>query len=101
GELGQDAAEVLARIGFDVAGWSRTRKHVEGIKSYAGEPELRDFLARTDILVVLIPLTPETDGILDRKLFSGLARNGRLEAPVLINAGRGGLQNEADILSCL
>lgn len=101
GELGQDAAEVLARIGFDVAGWSRTRKHVEGIKSYAGESELSSFLARTDILVALIPLTPDTEGILDRKLFKGLARNGRLGAPVLINAGRGGLQNEADILACL
>lgn len=101
GELGQDAAEVLARIGFDVAGWSRARKHVDGIKSYAGESELSAFLARTDILVVLMPLTPETEGILNRKLFKGLARNGRLGAPVLINAGRGGLQNEADILACL
>jgi len=101
GELGQDAAEVLDRIGFDVAGWSRTRKHVEGIKSYAGDSELSAFLARTDILVVLMPLTLETTGILNRKLFKGLARNGRLGAPVLINAGRGGLQNEADILACL
>jgi glyoxylate/hydroxypyruvate reductase A len=101
GELGQDAAEVLARIGFDVAGWSRTRKHVDGIRSYAGEAEFAAFLARTDILVVLMPLTPATDGILDRKLFQGLARDGRLDAPVLINAGRGGLQNEADILACL
>lgn len=101
GELGQDAAEVLARIGFDVAGWSRTRKHVDGIKSYAGEDELHAFLARTDILVALMPLTPETEGVLNRKLFKGLARNGRLGAPVLINAGRGGLQNEADILACL
>lgn len=101
GELGQDAAEVLARIGFDVAGWSRTRKHLDGITSYAGESELGAFLARTDILVALIPLTPETEGVLDRKLFKGLARNGKLGAPVLINAGRGGLQNEADILACL
>ncbi|MGE0767069.1 MAG: 2-hydroxyacid dehydrogenase [Hyphomicrobiaceae bacterium] len=101
GELGQDAAEVLARIGFDVAGWSRTRKHLDGIRSYAGEAELGAFLARTDILVALMPLTPETEGILDARLFKGLARNGRLGAPVIINAGRGGLQNEADILACL
>ncbi|MEZ5816904.1 MAG: glyoxylate/hydroxypyruvate reductase A [Hyphomicrobiaceae bacterium] len=101
GELGQDAAEVLARIGFDVAGWSRTRKHVEGIRSFAGGAELAAFLARTDILVVLMPLTHETQDILNRKLFAGLARDGRLGAPVLINAGRGGLQNEADILACL
>lgn len=101
GELGQDAAEVLARIGFDVAGWSRSRKDVPGVRSFAGASELGSFLARTDILVVLVPLTPETEGILDRKLFECLARDGRLGAPVLINAGRGGLQNEADILSCL
>ncbi len=101
GELGQDAAEVLARIGFDVAGWSRTPKQVAGVRSFAGESELPAFLARTDILVCLLPLTPGTKGILNRKLFSSLARDGRLGAPVLINAGRGGLQVEADILSCL
>ncbi len=101
GELGCDAAEVLTRIGFDVAGWSRTRKSVPGVRSYAGSEELDAFLGRTDILVALVPLTPETDGILNRSLFERLARDGRLEAPVLINAGRGGLQVEADILSCL
>lgn len=101
GELGQDAAEVLTRIGFDVAGWSRTRKSVAGITSFAGQPELAPFLARTDILVALVPLTPDTEGILSRRLFEGLARDGRLGAPVLINAGRGGLQNEADLLACL
>lgn len=101
GELGQDAAEVLVRIGFDVAGWSRTRKSVAGVTSFAGEAELAPFLARTDILVALVPLTSDTEGILNRKLFTGLARDGRLGAPVLINAGRGGLQDEADILSCL
>ncbi|MBS0243924.1 MAG: glyoxylate/hydroxypyruvate reductase A [Proteobacteria bacterium] len=101
GELGSDAAEVLARIGFDVAGWSRSRKTVPGVKSYAGAGELDAFLARTDILVALIPLTKDTEGILDRNLFAKLARNGVLGAPVLINAGRGGLQNEAAILACL
>ncbi len=101
GELGADAAEVLKRIGFDVAGWSRRRKAVPGIRSFAGADELPAFLARTDILVALIPLTPDTSGILNRKLFAGLARDGVLGAPVLINAGRGGLQNESDILSCL
>ena len=101
GELGSDAAEVLRRIGFDVAGWSRTRKSVRGVTSFAGQSELAAFLARTDILVALVPLTPDTEGILNRRLFEGLARDGRLGAPVVINAGRGGLQNEADIVSCL
>ena len=101
GELGSDAADVLLRIGFDVAGWSRARKSVPGVRSFAGRDELPAFLARTDILVALVPLTPDTEGMLNRDLFKGLARDGRLGAPVLINAGRGGLQNEADILACL
>lgn len=101
GELGQDAAEVLVRIGFDVAGWSRSPKSVAGVRSFHGQDGLAPFLARTDILVALVPLTPDTAGILNRRLFEGLARDGRLGAPVVINAGRGGLQVEADILSCL
>jgi glyoxylate/hydroxypyruvate reductase A len=101
GELGRDAALVLQRIGFQVAGWSRSRKSLPGIVSYAGADELSDFLARTDILVALVPLTPDTRGILNRELFQKLARDGALGGPVLINAGRGGLQVEADILACL
>ncbi len=59
------------------------------------------FLRRTDILVCLLPLTPDTRHILDRGLFAQLNRNSPMGAPVLINAGRGGLQNEGDILQCL
>lgn len=101
GVIGGDAAEVLARIGFDVAGWSRGRKDIPGIECFAGEGEFEAFLRRTDILVCILPLTPQTKGILNRKTFSMLARDGRLGGPVIINAGRGGLQVEADILSCL
>lgn len=101
GVLGGDAARKLAVLGFDVAGWSRSPKTVDGIRSYSGEAGLDAFLARTDILVCLLPLTPATRGILNRPLFSGLARDGRLGGPALINAGRGGLQVEADILACL
>ncbi|MFM9939110.1 MAG: 2-hydroxyacid dehydrogenase [Hyphomicrobiaceae bacterium] len=101
GELGRDAAEVLTRIGFQVAGWSRERKSVPGVQSFAGAGELPAFLGRTDILVALVPLTPDTDGILNRNLCLQLARDGVLGAPVLINAGRGGLQNEDDLLACL
>ena len=59
------------------------------------------FLQRTDILVCLLPLTPDTRHILNRGLFSQLHRDSPMGAPVLINAGRGGLQNEKDILQCL
>lgn len=101
GVIGGDAAEVLARIGFKVAGWSQTRKDFPGIECFAGEGEFEAFLRRTDILVCILPLTPQTKGILNRKTFSMLARDGRLGGPVIINAGRGGLQVEADIVSCL
>jgi glyoxylate/hydroxypyruvate reductase A len=101
GTLGADAAEVLKRIGFRVAGWSRSARRIEGIECFHGEAQLAAFLARTDILVCLLPLTPDTRQILNRGLFAKLNRNGPIGAPVLINAGRGGLQNEADILSCL
>ncbi|MXQ11597.1 2-hydroxyacid dehydrogenase [Microvirga makkahensis] len=101
GVLGQDAAFKLKMMGFNVAGWSRTPKSVEGFKVYSGENEFDAFLARTDILIALVPLTPDTRGILNRSLFRKLARDGRLGGPILINAGRGGLQVESDILACL
>jgi glyoxylate/hydroxypyruvate reductase A len=101
GVLGQDSARKLKMMGFDVAGWSRTAKKVDGFEVYAGEEGLTAFLKRTDILIALMPLTPDTQGILDRSLFEKLARDGRLGGPILINAGRGKLQVEADILACL
>ena len=101
GTLGLNAAEVLARIGFRVAGWSRAPKRIDGIECFHGQEQLGAFLERTDILVCLLPLTVDTRHILKRGLFAKLNRNSPLGAPVLINAGRGGLQNEADILACL
>ncbi len=101
GVLGSDAARKLRILGFDVAGWSRTPKAEDGIKTYSGEQGLDGFLAHAQILVVLLPLTPDTKGVLDAALFKKLARDGYLGGPVLLNAGRGGLQVEADILRCL
>ncbi len=101
GVLGRDAAEVLARIGFDVAGWSNTPKSIAGIRCFSGAGEYATFLKRTDILVCLLPLTPATRRILDRRTFAQLARDGVLGGPVIINAGRGGLQVESDILAAL
>lgn len=101
GTLGADAVEALRRIGFRVAGWSRSARRIEGVECFHGEGQLAAFLQRTDILVCLLPLTPDTRHILHRGLFSKLNRSSPMGAPVLINAGRGGLQNEADILACL
>jgi glyoxylate/hydroxypyruvate reductase A len=101
GELGLDAAGKLKALGFDVAGWSRTKKPAQGFPGFHGPDGLNALLARTDILVCLLPLTPETRRLLSAKLFAKLARDGRLGGPFLINAGRGGLQVEADIVSAL
>ncbi|MEZ2408367.1 2-hydroxyacid dehydrogenase [Bosea sp. RCC_152_1] len=101
GELGLDAVAKLKIIGFDVAGWSRSPKSVEGLQTFSGEDGMKDFLARTDILVSLVPLTPETRGILNAGLFAGLAQDGRLGGPFLINPGRGGLQVADDIIAAL
>ena len=101
GVLGADAALKLQMMGFKVAGWSRSRKAIAGLECYAGESELGAFLARTDILVSLLPLTPETRGLIDRRLIGQLAKDGPLGGPVLVNAGRGGSQVESDILAAL
>ena len=101
GTLGADAANALKRLGFRVAGWSRSPKAIAGIDCFHGEEQIEPFLRRTDILVCLLPLTPETRHVLNRALFEKLNRSSPLGAPVLINAGRGGLQNEADILQSL
>jgi glyoxylate/hydroxypyruvate reductase A len=101
GELGRDAARKLAHIGFKVAGWSQSLKAEPGIDCYAGPRGLEAMLARTDILVALLPLTSATRGILNAGLFARLARDGRLGGPVLLNGGRGGLQVEADVVAAL
>jgi glyoxylate/hydroxypyruvate reductase A len=101
GTLGSNAAQALRHLGFRVSGWSRSARQIDGIECFHGRDQLDAFLRRTDILVCLLPLTPDTRHILNRGLFSKLNRNSPLGAAVLINAGRGGLQNEADILECL
>jgi glyoxylate/hydroxypyruvate reductase A len=101
GTLGANAADILRRLGFRASGWSRSSKKIEGVRCFYGVDGLDAFLRQTDILVCLLPLTSDTRHILNRDVFAKLSRNGPLGAPVLINAGRGGLQNEADILACL
>lgn len=104
GVLGSAAVAALKVFGYQLRGWSRSPKTLPGIPCYAGLSELDAFLADTDILAVLLPLTPDTHGILNRRLLGKLSRQGRdsrLPGPVLINAGRGGLQVDADILASL
>ena len=101
GVLGASAATALRHLGFRVSGWSRSAKDIDGIECFHGNDQIDAFLQRTNILVSLLPLTPDTQHILNRGLFAKLNRTSPLGGPVLINAGRGGLQNEADILACL
>lgn len=101
GELARACVGPLAGLGFRLAAWSRTPKTAEGIALFHGVAGLGPFLAATDILVALLPATPETEGILNSNLFGRLRRDGPLGAPALINAGRGSAQVEADILAAL
>ena len=101
GVLGQAAAKALADLGFGIAGWSRRPKDLPGIECHAGDGALDAFLSRTDILVCLLPLTDATRGILSMALFEKLGRNASLGGPVVINAGRGGLQIESDIVAAI
>lgn len=101
GVLGQDAAQRLRPLGFTLRSWSRTPKAVEGVEGFAGAERFDAFLAGTDILVNLLPLTPETTGILNYDTFRKL-RRGKLDGgPVIVNAARGGHQREADIVKAL
>ncbi len=96
GVLGRDAAAKLAAVGFDVAGWSRTTKDISGLTSFAGPDGLAPFLAHSEILVCVLPLTRATADILNRDTFAQLPGGA-----CLINAARGGHVVEADLLDAL
>jgi glyoxylate/hydroxypyruvate reductase A len=86
----------LVALGFDCAGWSRSQHAVDGVQCHAGADELPAFLARTDILVCLLPLTDSTRGFLDARLFSMLPKGAGL-----VHVGRGPHLVEADFLEAL
>ncbi|HET6467528.1 MAG TPA: glyoxylate/hydroxypyruvate reductase A [Geminicoccaceae bacterium] len=96
GTLGSDAAAVLGAQGFTVQGWSRTARTIAGVRTFAGGDGLNGFLADTDLLVCLLPLTPDTEGILGADLFARLPRGARL-----LNVGRGRHLVEQDLLDAL
>jgi len=101
GVLGQEAASRLKPLGFTLRSWSRTPKAVDGVEGFAGQEAFDTFLAGTDILVNLLPLTPETTGILNYGTFGKLRRDRLDGGPVIVNAARGGHQREADIVRAL
>ena len=96
GNLGADCARTLATIGFDVAGWARSAKSFEGVECYTGDAAKEGFLRRSEILVCMLPLTPETEGILNAELFNQLPKGAKI-----INVARGQHLVEADLLAAL
>ncbi len=96
GVLGAACAEKLRGFDFQVSGWSRRPKDHAGIESFHGADGLMPFLARSDILVCLLPLTTETEGILNAETFAALPRGA-----ALISAGRGKHVVEPDLLAAL
>src|SRR5690606_1760091 len=96
GQLGAHVARAVAALGYPVAGWARSPHTLQGVSTYAGDDQLGAFLARTRVLVNLLPLTPQTTGIID----AALLRQLRPEA-VVINIARGAHVVDADLLAAL
>ncbi|POF30931.1 2-hydroxyacid dehydrogenase [Roseibium marinum] len=96
GELGGCAARELARLGFDVRGWSRSEKKIDGVKTFNGMAALDGFLADSEISVVMLPATPETRQLLDANRLAQLPKGARL-----INVSRGEIIVEAALVEAL
>jgi len=96
GNLGIEAAHVLNSFGFNVAGWSRSPKDVKDVRCFAGEDGLKEIFKKSDILISLLPLTPQTRGLLSSDFFS-LCKNGS----GFINFGRGAVVNSKALLAAL
>ncbi|MEJ2100076.1 MAG: glyoxylate/hydroxypyruvate reductase A [Desulfobacterales bacterium] len=96
GQLGSDAARKLNTLGFTVSGWSRQLKHIDGVQCFAGEAGFENFLSRSQILICLLPLTPSTKGILNRRTFDRLPKDA-----YVINVARGQHLVENDLIEAL
>jgi len=96
GALGSILAKDLVKFGFRTQAWSNSKKDILGITSYAGQKELPEFLASTEILVCLLPLTEATEGILNKQLLCQLPKGA-----FVINAARGGHLVDKDLIELL
>ncbi len=93
GVLGKAATEIFLKNGFEVSGWSANFKKIKGVNTFSGDAQLEDFLVNTTILICLLPLTPQTENILNRGLFEKLPKHA-----YLINVARGQHLLEQDLL---
>ncbi|MDT0293401.1 glyoxylate/hydroxypyruvate reductase A [Mesonia ostreae] len=96
GNIGLPVAQILAKNNFKVSGWSNSEKEIESINTFAGEDGLSAFLKDLDVVVCLLPLTDDTEDILNEDLFSKMPKGA-----YLINVGRGAHLNESDLLEAL
>lgn len=96
GALGTVLAQDSVRFGFRTQGWANSLKSLEGVKTFMGKEQLGTFLASTQILVCLLPLTEETFGILNRDLFEQLPKGA-----YVVNVARGGHLVDSDLLQML
>lgn len=96
GTLAQAAIDRLKLFRFPLAAWSRSKKVVEGVTCFHGDDQLGDFLAGTDILICLLPLTEQTKGILNARLFSFLPVGARL-----LHVGRGPQLDQGALMEAL
>jgi glyoxylate/hydroxypyruvate reductase A len=96
GKLGEYSASKFSKIGFNVIGWSRTQKTINGVTSYAGNGQLGEFLSQVYILICLLPLTNETRGILNLENFSKLPFGA-----CLVNVARGEHLIDEDLMTAL
>ena len=96
GELGAACARALVALNFDVAGWARRPKEIAGMACHAGEGGLETVLARSEILVLLLPHTPETESLLDAGTIAKLP-----DGAVILNPGRGALIDDDALLAAL
>ncbi len=96
GELGRAALAALAPHACQLAGWSRSPRTIDGVDCFAGDAGLAPFLARSEILVCLLPLTGDTRHILNRVTFATMPRGARL-----VNVARGGHLVQGDLLEAL
>ena len=96
GVLGQRVLSALKAFEFPLRGWSRTPRQVEGVQTFAGPQELSAFLASCKVLVNLLPLTPETENLLNHQTLAQLQPGG-----YLINVARGRHLVDEDLLALL